>query len=69
MVEISEEEYTELKKYKENKIIYSRNYFQDVIKQKYKVCECCNKEVKYHSFSNHLNSKKHLLNIEKIKNI
>jgi hypothetical protein len=36
-----------------------KDYFNKVTKQGKRLCEVCNKEIKYNSFSNHLNSKKH----------
>ena len=42
-----------------NKQEYTKDYFTKVTKQRKRLCEVCNKEIKYNSFSNHLNSKKH----------
>ena len=75
MIEISEEEYKNFLEFKnkkelrtiEEKNYYDRNYFQTVIKFKVKKCDCCNEPVKYNSYCNHLKSKKHLENLEKIK--
>ena len=62
MVEVSEEEYKRFENFK----IYQKNYFQAKLRNKYSHCNCCNTDVLYHSYSNHLKSKKHL---EKLKNI
>ena len=42
-----------------NKQEYTKDYFTKVTKQRKRLCEVCNKQIKYNSFSNHLNSKKH----------
>lgn len=42
--------------------IYKANYFQTKSKEKNKFCNCCNKNIKYNSYSNHLKSKKHFIN-------
>jgi|688.fasta_scaffold686600_1 hypothetical protein len=43
---------------------YTKDYFNKVTKQRKRLCEVCSKEIKYNSFSNHLNSKKHTALVE-----
>jgi hypothetical protein len=47
-----------------NKQEYTKDYFTKVTKQRKILCEVCSKEIKYNSFSNHLNSKKHKALVE-----
>jgi hypothetical protein len=48
------------KKIEINKQEYTKDYFDKVTKHRKRMCEVCCKEIKYNSFSNHLNSKKHI---------
>ena len=47
------------KKIEINKQEYTKDYFDKVTKHRKRMCEICCKEIKYNSFSNHLNSQKH----------
>ena len=40
-------------------------YYQTTTKEKIRHCDCCNINIKNNSFSNHMNSKKHLNNLQK----
>ena len=63
--------YTPNRTYKEWKIDnpnYMKNYFQSTLKLKTKHCDCCKKDMKYMSWTNHTKSIEHKKNIEKVNN-
>lgn len=65
MVEISESEYLDLQKSKNNEDknkLYHKEYFQNTIKNKFINCPCCKIDIKYNSYKNHLVSRKHIKN-------
>lgn len=82
MVEISDKEYIEFLKYKndlletelnkkqlrtkEEKNFYDKTYFKNVSSFKSRHCKCCDVYVKYNSYSNHIKGKTHLKNFEKL---
>ena len=45
---------------------YMNNYFQNKLKQKIKHCDCCNKDLKYMSWINHIRGNLHKTNMDKI---
>jgi hypothetical protein len=47
---------------------YAKTYFQEKTKNRTRYCECCKIDVKNSSYCNHIKSKVHLLNVEKLKN-
>ena len=60
--------YTPNRTYKEWKIDnpnYMKNYFQSTLKTKTKHCDCCKKDMKYMSWTNHTRSNEHKQNNEK----
>lgn len=46
---------------------YSKGYFQTKTKNRIVNCKCCNLDIKYSSYCNHLKSKLHLQNVNKEK--
>ena len=63
MVEITEEEYNLFLHYKKLHDIKKQrdlSYYYNKRQEVSKYCVCCNIDVKYSSFINHLKSKKHL---------
>ena len=76
MIVISNDEYNELKRFKErqeNRLVikslllkqYKHEYFVLNRKQTKEHCLCCNVDIKMNSVFNHNISKKHILNLDK----